>query len=368
MACVRTTGGRRAGRVAGPGSLVACLLGGLWACPAGFLAGCGRDDGAARPIEVVAKLGETGRNPGQLAYPRCIESDSKGLWVIDKQARVQRLDPTTGRAGVFWTMPEFALGKPTGVTVWRALGAPGVLVFVADTHYHRVMVYDVPDAMGEGTPRLVTQFGSFGTGAGEFIYPTDIAVVSSADGSRIERLYVSEYGGNDRVSVYEPTGADGFAFRSSFGRYGNGPEEFNRPQSIVWDAVRGELIVADACNHRLGRFTGEGKNVGWMGGGESVGSEAGRFNYPYGICQLPDGTLLVSEYGNSRVQRVDVRAGTSLGIFGTRGRGKGQLATPWGVALAGETAYVLDSGNDRILGFEVPASALRARIAGGGGR
>ncbi len=335
----------------------------------GCLAGCGRDDGTARPLDVVAKLGETGMSPGQVAYPRCIESDSKGLWVIDKQARVQRLDPATGRAGVHWKMPEFALGKPTGVTAWRARGAPGVLLFVADTHYHRVMVYDVPDSMGEGSPGLVTQFGSFGTGPGEFIYPTDVAVVPNDLGTSVERLYVSEYGGNDRVSVYEPreAGAAEFAFRFSFGRYGNGPEEFNRPQSMAWDALRRELIVADACNHRVGRFTGEGKNLGWMGGPEGVGAEAGRFNYPYGICQLPDGTLLVAEYGNSRVQRVDVAAGTSLGIFGTRGRGKGQLATPWGVALAGETAFVLDSGNDRILGFEVPASALRTRVAGGGG-
>jgi DNA-binding beta-propeller fold protein YncE len=324
--------------------------------------GCGnaRADGGSGPrrLAVTRVFGEIGLSPGQFTYPRCLDSDGKSVWAIDKAAHVQRLDPATGRATAFWTMPDSAMGKPCGVTV-----GPEGLLYVADTHYFRVMVYRPPSGLDE-TPELVAQWGSYGQEPGQFIYPTDVAILPGADG-KPARIYVSEYGGNDRVSVFDAE----HKFVLSFGRFGDGTGEgsggveFNRPQSLGIDAKRGELVVTDACNHRVGVFTLEGKLVRWIGGGAGTGPE--QFAYPYGLVLRPDHTALVTEFGNHRVHHVDLETGATLGLYGRPGRGEGELTNPWAIAVIGETVHVLDSGNGRIEAFKAPA--LVRRTAGGAG-
>src|SRR5438552_3206451 len=76
----------------------------------GFLGGGGDGAGAAghvggRALAVKSMFGEVGLNPGQFTYPRAIDGDGKSLYVIDKAAHVQRMDPATGRATAMWTMP-----------------------------------------------------------------------------------------------------------------------------------------------------------------------------------------------------------------------------------------------------------------------
>ncbi len=326
--------------------------------------GCDPAVPTAGLLEVERVLGEPGTFPGQFAYPRAIDFDGQHLWVIDKSARVQQIDPNTGRAGVWWQMPDLALGKPAGITIAPATLADGTLgraVYVADTHYHRVMVYALPETLPdkpqEIEPELLASFGSAGTEPGQFVYTTDIAVLLTSDGSRVERIYVSEYGGNDRISVFDAE----YKFLFAFGTLGDGFDpaalEFSRPQSMVIDTGRKELIVADSCNHRLGRFTLDGDLLGWIGTPEPESEPtdtAVRFEFPYNLVLLNDSTVLVTEFGASRLQRVDLLRSTSLGVFGTAGRGEGELATPWGAAVDDRVTYVLDSGNSRIIVTKLP--------------
>jgi len=330
------------------------------------LAGCGEEDAGGGPIRAVVKFGEVGRSPGQFSYPRGIDAGGGSLWIVDKLARVQRMDPVTGAGLGEWRMPEQDLGKPTGLTVFDPdETTPGdEIVFVADTHYHRIMAYRATAARpggGEGggteAADLFATFGSFGNGDGQLVYPTDIAIQATPDGRAIARVFVSEYGGNDRISEWAMRSPGEFVFVRAFGVFGDGKGtglEFNRPQSIAIDATRGELVVADACNHRLVRVRlSDGTQAGVIGG---PGAEAGRFKYPYGLVLLGDTTAMVAEFGNCRVQRVDLETGQSLGAWGRAGRGEGDLATPWGVALIGGVVYVLDSGNNRVMGIPRPRS------------
>lgn len=300
-------------------------------------------------LAVKHTVGGTGHSPGQFVYPRAIDAADGRIWVIDKTARVQGFEVSTGDLASGFQMPEWTLGKPTGVTL-----APGPdgreAIYVPDTHYHRVMIYESPEEGGE--PALVASFGEYGDGPGQFVYPTDVAVRVDDDG-RPERIYVSEYGGNDRISVFD---AD-YDFQFSFGAPGTGPgAEFNRPQSIGFDDSLGELIVTDASNHRVGRFTPEGELVAWVGG---VGEGPGEFAFPYGLALPGNGTALVSEFGNGRVQQIDLRTGECLGLYGLPGRGDGLLMNPWGVAIVGDEIYVLDSGSDRVVSFEAPRRARK---------
>ena len=353
--------------------------------------GCERSpDG--RPIAASRVLGEVGISPGQYAFPRCMDTDGRSLWVIDKLARVQRVDVRNGKGISGWKMPDSDLGKPTGITVFDPTGRDNdLLIFVADTHYHRVLVYRPgPPGSSENTP--VASFGSYGREDGQFIYPTDVAVLADERGG-IKRLYVSEYGGNDRISIWEavdepakaqgqptplppPSGrGSGFRFVRSFGVYGDeaGPGQvaFRRPQALEIDHLRQRLVIADACNHRIGLFTLEGVPIQWIGAAQD-GSQvaAGQnvespFRYPYGLTLLDDGTALVAEFGAARVSRVDLDKGTIVATYGKAGRGDGELTTPWSVAVTGDDAFVLDSGNNRIVAFAAPAP--RKEVAGAGG-
>ena len=72
------------------------------------------------------------------------------------------------------------------------------------------------------------------------------------------------------------------------------------------------------------------------------------FAIPYGLSLLPDGTIVVCEYGNNRIQLFNPQ-GESLAVYGQSGRELGQLACPWSIAVdSHRRAYVVDAGNNRI--------------------
>jgi len=301
------------------------------------------------PLVVMSVFGEVGVNPGQFTYPRVLTNDGKDLWVIDKSARVQRIEPGTGKSTALWTMPEWTVGKPCGAGV-----GPDGLLYVADTHYFRVMVYRPPGGLREA-PELVSTFGSMGQGPGEFTYLTDVGILASDDGKSVERLYVGEYGGNDRISVFD----EDHKFLFAFGSYGSSADaanvQFSRPQGIEVDKTRHEVVVTDSCNHRIGVFDLDGKLKRWISSPENAGQGPGQFAYPYGLVLLGDGTALVTEFGNHRVHHVDYEDGKVLEVYGHGGRGKGELTNPWAVTVMGDVGYVLDSGSDRIQSFKLPA-------------
>jgi DNA-binding beta-propeller fold protein YncE len=297
-----------------------------------FFAGCAPSDpDNLPPLDADLAFGTPGQSRGQFGYPRCIDVDPNNKWVyvIDKSARVQRFD-FDGNAQLQWDMPEKENGKPTGVSV-----GPNGHVYVADTHYFRVMEYD-----SEG--RLVHSFGEHGEGPGQFIYVTDIAFGPNGN------LYVAEYGGHDRVQVFSPDGTYLFEFGSfGTGEGGNGAGgelQFRRPQSLAFSRDGRELYIADACNHRIVVTDPKGQVLRTFA---SAGREPGRLCFPYSIEVLPDDTLLVCEFGNNRIQRFD-RSGRSLGMYGRVGRGKGELQYPWAVAATDDRIFVLDSGNNRV--------------------
>lgn len=320
-----------------------------------LLAACGRDPSLAEPIRPSAVFGGvSGPNIGgigdepTLIYPRAIDSDGEHLWIADKSGWVTgtTLDGVTIAR---WKLPSIEKGFPVGLTI-----GPDGLIYIADTHMHRVAVYRPTGDTGE----LVRTFGELGEGPGQFIYPTDVAIVPASDGVTPDRFYISEYGGNDRVSAFDADGSYLFSFGAPRDRAADGQIGLNRPQSIVYDPARRELIVADSIDHRLGRFTLDGDLIAWIGAeGGAPGEGAGEFRYPYGLSMRRDGTLAVAEFGGCRVQIIDPETGRGLGLYGTPGRGDGQLVAPWGVASAGRDVFVLDSGNNRVMRFRSERAA-----------
>jgi len=321
LAIMRT---RRGAISRGSGMVLCLVVGGL------SIAGCAPlDPTTPPPIPTRDVFGRPGVGGGQFDYPRAIATDRERgrVYVVDKSARIQRFD-LDGTLELVWQMPEWMQGKPVGLTV-----APDGSVWVADTHYYRVVVFE-----SSGVERM--RFGEFGSGDGQFIYPTDVAI------GRDGRIYVSEYGGNDRIQVFDPTGA----FLFSFGSFGSGSGEFSRPQAIAFSEDGTELFVADSCNHRIVVCDPEGNVLRSFG---RLGNGIGELGYPYGIEPLADGTLLVMEFGNCRLQRFS-REGESIGMWGGIGFDVGRVRAPWGVAAASGTIFVLDSGNHRVQAMRRP--------------
>lgn len=338
------------------------LTNALAMCLASFIVMCGVGcnkipDGAAIESDLV--FGDVGLSNGQFSYPRGIDANDRSVVIVDKSARIQRFDPDTGEFLGGFRMPSWELGKPTGLTLGPALDDPSVeVLYVADTHYHRIAVFSLPKDAGVNAREIAEpslSFGSYGTGPGEFVYVTDVTLLLDESGA-VERIFVSEYGGNDRISVFRPHDTS-VEFLYSFGIFGDGPGvvgtrdvEFERPQAMAIDYDSRELIVLDNCNHRVGRFTLDGELIGW------IGDEPGEaeFLHPQGLALLDGHRAMIAEFLGNRVQVIDLMTGASLGSYGYAGRRDGELASPWGVAFAGRNAFVLDSGNNRVQRFRAP--------------
>ncbi|MEI7922720.1 MAG: NHL repeat-containing protein [Planctomycetota bacterium] len=282
--------------------------------------GCGQLS-AGRPERV---WGIRGTKPGWLSKPRVAAFDAEdNLYIADLTDRIQVFD-RDGKYLRHWTMPALNVDGPSGLTVDR-LGR----VLVADTHFYRIMIYDL-------TGRFLQQIGQGVQGytPGLFGYPTDVVIDTQG------QFYVSEYGDNDRIQVFSPEGV----WLRQWGGHGYEPGQFMRPRALAIDD-KDLLYVADSCNHRIQVFDTTGKLLRMWG---ERGSNPGQMSYPYDICTGPDKSLYVCEYGNSRVQKFDSE-GMSLGLWGGPGRGPGQLNNPWSLAVDSQGAVsVIDSNNHRV--------------------
>ena len=284
------------------------------------LAGCERPPISANGV--VAVFGSVGLGQGAFSYPRAIAISAGGkVYVVDKTARIQRFS-SNGDFERAWEMPESAAGKPVGLSIH-----PDGRVFVADTHYQRVVVFS---ADGEELAR----FGSKGTEDGQFLLPTDITFDARG------RIYVAEYGGNDRITRWNGD----FTFERVLVGPQSGGASLRRPAGIAIDA-RQTLWVADAGNHRLVRFDLQGNLLGEFG---ALGEGFDQMRYPYDLDIDGQGHLLVCEYGNNRLHWFD-ESGHTLRLWGSPGRAVGELNRPWGAATGPDgRVFVVDSLNGRI--------------------
>lgn len=244
-------------------------------------------------------------------------------FVLDNAGRVL-VYGSDGKVARKWWMPEYSVGKPEGICVLQ-----DGRVAVADTHYHRVVLFD-----HDG--KFLNSFGKLGHEPGEFIYP--VKVIQNPDGD----LYVCEYGDNDRVQKFRPDGT----FLLQFGSVGAEPGQFQRPSGIAWFDHR--LYVVDAFNNRIQIFNEQGEFQGVL-----TADPTATLYYPYDITVTPQGEFYVVEYGGGRVSKFNLQ-GKLLGRYGSSGTGPGQFSTPWGISVdQNGRVLVADTGNRRVvrLGF-----------------
>jgi DNA-binding beta-propeller fold protein YncE len=182
--------------------------------------------------------------------------------------------------------------------------------------------------------RFLGQFGAFGRGDGQFVWPRSIAL--DGDGN----VYASDDFLN-RVSVFDPEGA----FLSCWGESGDDKGQLNGPCGIAFDGD-GNVLIVDSMNNRVQRFTSDGKFLGKFG---HQGDGEGEFNLPWGICRDDAGSVYVADWKNNRVQKFDADGNFMLSFEASPTSGVGDLHGPTGVAVDSEgDVYVTDWGNHRL--------------------
>lgn len=308
------------------------------------------------PMQMRSELawGAQGRGRGQFQSPMCVAVAPDGsIYVSDTgNDRVQKFTPSGQFLLEFGrpvpekkmdlpdlTKPAPAGGLfngPTGITV-----DSGGNVYVADRWNHRVQKFD-----SEG--RFLLQWrGAEWKGAGVrpevaepwqggFFGPQDVAV--GKDGS----IFVSDTG-RKRIMKFTPEGR----FVLGWGGEGDGPGRFMEPVGLAV-SDEGEVYVADTANHRVQIFTPEGQFVrqfkvfGWQD-----------FHTQPFIEVMPDGSVVVTDSAANRVAQYDSN-GTLRRSWGGPGKERGNVMAPHGVAVAQDgSVLVVDTNNHRVQLFRL---------------
>lgn len=180
---------------------------------------------------------------------------------------------------------------------------------------------------------FIGEFGAYGEGDGESIWPTAVALDNEGN------VYIADEFLN-RISVYTKDGD----FIRKWGKAGSANGELDRPAGLAIDG-QGTLYVTDSRNHRVQKFTLDGKYIGTFG---SFGSKPGQLNMPWGITLDKGGLVLVADWRNDRIQAF-TPDGEWQASFGSSGTGIGEFNRPNGVAVDKDgLIYVLDWLNDRV--------------------
>ncbi|MCI0730793.1 MAG: hypothetical protein L0332_29275, partial [Chloroflexi bacterium] len=150
---------------------------------------------------------------------------------------------------------------------------------------------------------------------------------------------------NHRIQKFDSDGN----YLAQWGSLGTGNGEFDAPSGVAVDAA-GNIYVAEQYNHRVQKFDSGGNYLTQWG---SPGSEDGQFNYPWGLALDAPGNVYVADTFNYRIQKFD-SGGNYLAQWGRVGRDNGQFVLPQDVTIdAAGQAYIVDTFNHRIQKFSL---------------
>jgi sugar lactone lactonase YvrE len=176
-------------------------------------------------------------------------------------------------------------------------------------------------------------------GKGVLERPTGIAI----NKKRSELLVVDTLKGN--ILRYD---LNDHHFKDSFGGNGKGKGKFHYPTNICV-AQDGSILVTDSLNFRIQMFSASGQYLNSFG---SAGDGPGYFARPRGIATDSDGNVYVVDGIFDNVQIFD-RQGRLLMVFGNTGQGFGEFWLPNGIFVDGkDKIYVSDSYNKRVQVFQ----------------
>ena len=303
----------------------------------------------ARAADFLFSFGSPGSGDGEFNSPVGVAVDSAGnIYVADQNnSRLQKFDNAGNHL-----MNISAITGPTQVKV----DASGN-IYVAENGNHRIVKYDSSGAFVgciaggvSGFQNPCTTFSN-GTADGQFHFPSGVALDGSGN------IYVSEQN-NNRLQKFNSSGVfqgciagavAGFQNPCTTFTGGSADGQFSAPFSVAVDDD-GNIIVSDNGNSRLQKFDASGNFLLKFG---SNGSGNSQFSGGvYHVDTDADGLIYVVDRGNHRIQ-VFSPDGLFLEKFGSGGSGDGQFFFPFGVAIHDNGQLVVaDTTNNRLQVFD----------------
>ena len=122
---------------------------------------------------------------------------------------------------------------------------------------------------------------------------------------------------------------------------GNGTEEFNHPNKIVF-GLDGYLYVNDSSNNRIHQISIEGNFI------RNFSTSSSAFGTLSDIKQDQAGNIYILDKSNAKIIQLD-KYGIFQNTIGTSGTNDGQFSNPLSIAIDKDNyIYVADTGNNRI--------------------
>lgn len=295
--------------------------------------------------------------------------------------RVSRLVLLVVLTGTTAFLPKpVVAGEPTARLIheWGAKGeAPGEFsspIGIACTPGDQLVVTDLNNAR-------VQVFSTEGTPQGGFDLvrdkPERKSTVVGGIAIDAEGLIYLSFMVQHKIAVFRQSGE----LVREWGGPGAEPGQMQQPGGMIWlDAET--LLVCDQCNHRLQKFTREGKLLGvWGGYGSKAGefgganSRGSRFGGPHFVARDSQGRLYTTEGTQGRIQ-VLTGDGAALRQWGEKGDGPGgfgdyrfgnqtETMGPISIAVDRHDRVLVSSLNDRVQAFTPDGKYLFA-ITGNG--
>ena len=233
---------------------------------------------------------------------------------------------------------------------------------VADTGLDRIEFYDltITASPSTGSYDKTGQFGNHGTGNGQFDSPRDVAVGGGG------AIYVAD-AGNNRLQKFDANGN----FQWTTPGVGTCDTCLNTPIGATWDAANGVVLVASTGQNLIKAFNPDG-TLAWR----SPNSANPLANFaPRDVVRGPDNRIWVSDYKHHMVKAYNV---TPAGVWttspaitlgtGTQGTAPNQIAFPYNIdfSLDGNTVYIADTGQNRVVRFDLSGATPVALTPIGG--
>ena len=219
-----------------------------------------------------------------------------------------------GRFVLSWSIPygysAAGLGNPSGF----AFNPYDSSMVVADAQAHLIRFYSPPDTESGDAPTQTATYGGYGPGAGQLNRPQYVAFDDQGN------MFIADTGNQRVLKLAPPYNGTPISVGAADTTTGG----FNIPVSVSVDPAGGSVFVADMQNDRVQQFTAAGTFVKQFG---STGTGSAELRVPLGAVPDGRGNLYILDGGNNRVQKVSVATGAVLASFGS------ELSSPRKLAL-----------------------------------